>query len=54
MKWREFSRLRTRGLKLRLAREAHAADVEWMTELRGSRKGRSQARDLLPELKIPA
>ena len=54
VKEREVAGLRTRGLKLRLAREAHAADVEWITELAGSRKGRGQARNILPELKIPA
>ena len=54
VKRREVSRLRTRGLKRRLAREAHAADVEWITELAGSREGRGQARNILPELKIPA
>lgn len=54
VKEREVAGLRTRGLKLRLAREAHAADVEWITELAGSREGRGQARNLLTELKIPA
>jgi len=54
VKRRQFSRLRTRGLKRRLAREAHVADVEWITELAGSRKGRSQAKGVLPELTIPA
>ena len=54
VKRREAARMRTRGLKARLAREAFAADLEWITELAGSREGCSQTRDLLPELKIPA
>ena len=48
---REFARIRTRGLKGRLAREAHAADAEWIAELARSREGRSHAHELLPALK---
>jgi hypothetical protein len=48
---RELARMRTRGLKGRLAREAHAADVSWMTELARSRGGSRHAHELLPALK---
>ena len=54
VKRREFARLRTRGLKRRLALEAHTADVEWIMELVRSRKGRSQAAKLLPDLRMAA
>lgn len=54
VKRREVARLRTRGITARLAREAYAAGVSWITELAGSRKGRSHVKNLLPAFKIPA
>jgi SRSO17 transposase len=54
VKRREFSRLRTRGLGARLAREAHAADVAWITGLVVSRSGRRHIKRLLPALPLAA
>jgi hypothetical protein len=54
VKRREFARLRTRGLMRRLRLEAHAADAEWIMELASSRRGRSHAVKLLPDLAMAA
>ena len=54
VKRREYARLRTRGQKRRLELEAHTADMECIMELVSSRKGRSQAAKLLPNLRMVA
>ncbi len=51
---RELATMRTSGMKARLAREAHAADVSWIMKLAGSRKGRGHVKRLLPSLAIAA
>ena len=53
-KRREAARLRTRGLRRRLAREAHATDAGWVARLARSREGRSHAHELLPTLGMRA
>lgn len=51
---REIAAARTSGMLARLEREARAADVAWIMELAGSRKGRRHVNRLLPTLAIPA
>lgn len=54
VKRRELAGLRTSGMKARLAREAHAADVSWVVKLVEARKGRGHVKRLLPSLAIAA
>jgi hypothetical protein len=51
---RELATMRTSGMKARLAREAHAADVSWIVGLVQRRKGRGHVKRLLPSLAIAA
>jgi SRSO17 transposase len=51
---RELAGLRTSGMKARLAREAHAADVSWIVGLAEGPKGCSHVKRLLPSLAIAA
>jgi len=51
---RELATMRTSGMKARLAREAHAADVSWVVGLAEGPKGRSHVKRLLPSLAIAA
>jgi hypothetical protein len=54
VKRRELAGLRTSGMKARLAREAHAADVSWIMQLVEARKGRGHLKRLLPSLALAA
>jgi hypothetical protein len=54
VKRRELAGLRTLGMKARLAREAHAADVSWIMQLVEARKGRGHLKRLLPSLALAA
>lgn len=51
---REVAALRTSGMLTRLEREAHAADLSWITELMKTRKGEIHVESILPSLKVPA
>jgi len=45
---REVACLRTSGMKARLEREAHAADLSWITELMKTREGHNHVKRVLP------